>query len=113
VKECFCGCGRTISRFPLGLRSMNRRGKQVSDRLAFVREHGFPGDTAERVPGLVDWCNDGDAIVAELAAAVHGDIDPAVVAEEPVRHWQAAGRELESLIKGRRAVEAQQRGESD
>ena len=93
MKQCFCGCGRTIRRFPLGLRSMNRRGKQVVDRLAFVEAHGGR-DHSE----FAEWLEAGNVIAAELATAVHGEADPRAIEEGEVRDWQATGREIERTV---------------
>jgi hypothetical protein len=96
AKDCFCGCGRTVSRFPLGMRSINTRGRQVVERL--VRN-----ETAlERAPvpsrdgdDIGMWFAQGDAIVRELAAVTHGEADPRLLDERYVRQWQSQGREIE------------------
>lgn len=90
MKSCFCGCGRTISRFPLGRRSINRRGDQVAKLLASMKADA--GDD----PNLATWYAEGDSIVAELESALHGDLDPRSLDESPVRHWQKTGREIEA-----------------
>ena len=98
MKHCFCGCGRTIPRFPLGMRSVNRRGKQVSERLEFAVAHG-----ARDTPELSEWCDEGDSLVGALTAAMHGDLDPRTLDERRVRTWQAMGRRFEALINRRYA----------
>jgi hypothetical protein len=93
--ECFCGCGRKIPKFPLGIRSINTRGKQVTERLAFVDD--WPHLKNES-PEIGEWVVQGKAIVAELEAAVHGDSDPRVLEEGPIRDWQTQGRNIEGFI---------------
>lgn len=92
MKSCFCGCGRTISRFPLGMRSINRRGALVSERLATTRESA--GDHAE----LSGWYAEGDLILEQLKAAMHGEINPRSLDEKAVREWQRAGREIQGSL---------------
>lgn len=38
ARDCFCGCGRRIPKFPIGTRAMNTRGKQVSERLSLIED---------------------------------------------------------------------------
>jgi hypothetical protein len=89
AKDCFCGCGRTVPRFPLGTRAINTRGHQVVDRLRWAEEHGGRDE-----PELAEWFEEGDGIVATLAGAMHDEIDPRTLDERRVRQWQAAGRDL-------------------
>ncbi len=44
---------------------------------------------------LEAWFGDGWIILEELQAAVHGDVNPRTLDEEPVRRWQEHGWELE------------------
>jgi hypothetical protein len=82
------------------MRSINRRGKQVSDRLGFVVEWvPNPSETE-----MFMWMDEGQEIKAELAAAMHGEIDPATLDEPRIREWQATGRYLETEIKRRIAA---------
>ena len=78
MAECFCGCGRQVSRFPLGIRTINKRGELVAQRLAwanaFENEDGkhvgdfeLPGEEGEGT-----WLDHGTALVAMLATIVHG-----------------------------------------
>jgi hypothetical protein len=91
AKECFCGCGRHISRFPLGNRSINGRGRYVTERLEWVRA------IAPDEPEFPEWCQHGEEIVRKLRAAMHGEIDPRTLDEREVRHWQAYGRNIERV----------------
>lgn len=86
---CFCGCGQTVPKFPLGVRSVNTRGRQVAERLAYGL--AMPGDAED----FANWLEGGTAILVELRAAVHGDLDPRAVSEPAVRHWQAYGQNIE------------------
>lgn len=90
AKECFCGCGRSIPRFPLGTRSINTRGAQVADRLAWAEENGV-----RSAEGADAWFEEGAEIVATLAGAVHGEIDARTIDEGWVREWQSFGREAQ------------------
>jgi hypothetical protein len=93
ASECFGGCGLTIPRFPLGLRSINKRGKLVSERLAWAEA---VADANQKSP---EWVEDGRAILAELRGAMHGEIDPRMVEEARVRHWQEYGWGIEIAAK--------------
>lgn len=93
--QCFCGCGATIPRFPLGIRSINTRGEQVKLRLDWANDV-----YAERSEGLEPWFAEGAEWVAGLAAAVHGELDSRSLDEAAVRHWQAYGRNMEKVARG-------------
>lgn len=92
MKSCFCGCGRRIPKFPLGMRSINRRGALVSQRLAETHENA--GDH----PELAGWYTEGEEIVGQIQAAMHGQVDPRSLDERPVREWQRAGREIQASL---------------
>ena len=89
MKQCFCECGRTVRRFPLGMRSVNTSGRLVRERLEWATEICADLDPA--------WVQRGKTILLRLRGAVHGEIDPAQVnpLEPEVRRWQSYGRELE------------------
>jgi hypothetical protein len=116
--QCFCGCGRSISRFPLGIRAINRRGKLVVERLEWARAH--VGEDGEP-PGRPEWLASGDEIVVMLRAVVHGEPDPeleetqnAMLAnrakpaldglEVRTRRWIEEGRAVEALVVPRGAM---------
>ena len=70
---------------------MNKRGRLVVERLAYGEAMvGNADETAE-------WVEDGYAILAELRAAMHGEMDPRSVEESRVRHWQKYGRGIEAI----------------
>jgi hypothetical protein len=97
ARECFCGCGRRIPKFPLGMRAMNKRGRQVSERLSLVEdENSHMIDENEEIAA---WVEAGQGFRSELVAAMHGELDPSLVAETPIREWQAEGRNIERFIK--------------
>lgn len=100
MTECFCGCGRSVPRLPLGIRTINKRGKLVADRFewayAHVNEEGkhigefeIPGEEGEGT-----WLEHGTTLIAMLKTIVHGevgeDITDAAHAEElAARHKSA------------------------
>jgi hypothetical protein len=107
--ECFCGCGRAIPRFPLGTRAMNKRGRLVREQLAWAQV--VAGDLEQ----YAEWYEEGDEIVATLAAAMHGEVDPRSVNEEWVRHWQEYGRHLQvaAAMHGMPSINEWLRDQSD
>jgi hypothetical protein len=68
------------------MRSINTRGRLVAERLAYGE--AMVGEVEE----MSDWIEDGYNILAELRAAIHGEIDPRSLEEGRVRHWQKYGR---------------------
>jgi hypothetical protein len=98
AKACFCGCGRTIPLYMMGLRTFNTRGKQVAARLAWMRdglaETGEPADA-----GTQQWLEEGDEIVGVIARLVHREADPRSVDESAIREWQTEGRAAEQRMK--------------
>jgi hypothetical protein len=62
----------------------------VSERLA------YGAAMVGEAPDMAAWFEDGRRIVAELRAAMHGEIDPRSLDEDRVRHWQEYGRNIES-----------------
>lgn len=93
--SCFCGCGRNIPRFPLGIKAINTRGRQVSERLAYAQ--GCLQDQVDQ-----SWESEGLAIIETLRALMHRDIDrgqfDSILDGSAVRRWQAYGREMEPLL---------------
>lgn len=89
--QCFCGCGKRIPKFPLGIRSINKRGQQVRDRLEWAAANGV---TPASSPDLTGWFEDGHEIAQLLAGAMHGQVDPMTLDERSIRAWQAEGRSL-------------------
>jgi hypothetical protein len=79
------------------MRAMNTRGKQVSERLSLVEdENPHMIDENEEI---ATWVEAGRRFRSELADAMHGDLDPSLVAETSIREWQAEGRNIERFIK--------------
>jgi len=91
MKECFCGCGREIPRFPLGMRSLNKRGALASERLSWAE--AVLGDEPPD-----DWVEEGEEILGVLRCAMHGELDPRSVNEEWVSRWQAWGQKMETAV---------------
>jgi hypothetical protein len=115
AKECFCGCGRKVPRRAvLGAGPVNTRGRQVRDRLHKMEyEYGIPRDVDDDTAA---WYAEGDEIVADLAAVVHGELRPRDVDERWVREWQAVGRQAERSYlarMGKIGRAARERGLSD
>jgi hypothetical protein len=73
MAECFCGCGRAVSRFPLGIRTINRRGKMVSERLEWARAYEDDTELFRQ-----EFFKDGSQLVAVFRTTVHGEVDPEV-----------------------------------
>jgi len=77
------------------MRSMNTRGRQVSERLAWAEDHR---SFLENEREFVDWFEEGLGIQTALKAAMHGEVDPATLPERPIRDWQAVGREVQHTV---------------
>jgi hypothetical protein len=103
VKECFCGCGRRIGKFPLGQRSINKRGQLVAERLAYaraMRDRPKPDAIAEEAwaeihHGDPDWYEHGEEIIAGIRAAMHGEADARALDPDESGEWLAYGGNAE------------------
>jgi hypothetical protein len=73
MAECFCGCGRTIGRFPLGIRTINKRGTMVWEQLAWAT--AYASDTELIRPVFLE---DGNQLVALFRVVVHAEPDAEV-----------------------------------
>src|SRR4051794_15571785 len=93
--DCFCGCGTRVPRFPLGMRSVNKRGELVLDRLQWARR--VLGD--EPPEDFDTWYEEGEEIVNAIADAMHGDRDVRELDERAIRHWQEYGRSMERVAR--------------
>jgi hypothetical protein len=87
--KCFCGCGRSVGRWPLGVRSVNHAGQDVTERLAWAR--AVFGDHVD-----ADWADEGDRHIEAIRYAVHG-ISRELLDVSEVQRWQAYGREMEVI----------------
>jgi hypothetical protein len=93
----------------LGLRTYNTRGKQVAERIAWMRDGlAAAGETPDAE--AQEWLAEGDDIVTLLASMVHRQADPRTVNERAIRDWQAEGRAAERASKRRSVQRAAQFG---
>lgn len=105
MKECFCGCGRTVGRFPLGQRSVNKRGQLVAERLAYalaMRDRPRPDGVAEEAwseihHGDPEWFEHGGQIIADIRAAMHGEADTRALDPDESGQWLEYGRNAEAI----------------
>lgn len=88
--RCFCGCGRKVPRFPLGLRSVNKRGRRIAKDVALIE--GLLG-SGLRSPNAEAFVEDGHGIEAKLAEAVHARTDPGPGTEAESRDFMRRARE--------------------
>ena len=107
MKHCFCGCGRRIPRFPRDLRGMNKRGREISERLAWALDLAIapaPGASAPRIGAVqagadrAQWAKEGFSHLAELRDAIHGARPSDSVPESPSERWLAEGQYLELIV---------------
>jgi hypothetical protein len=100
MTECFCGCGRSIGRFPIGNRSINKRGVLVAERLAYT--YSTVADPSGDVLG--PWVAEGKAVLSEIEFAQHVDDDEVSLKRDldPDRssRWLEDGRGIEALMIG-------------
>ena len=122
MKQCFCGCGRDIPCFPLGIRSINTRGRLVAERLDWGAAHA---EVLRGIVGVEDvngWLDHGSVCRAMLQTIVHRDVadelegndelerwplalamretDAVDLAQEQTGDWLKSGRELEAIAIG-------------
>lgn len=109
AKECFCGCGRAIPRFPLGSRSANTRGRLVAERLIwFSALWKEPADAASATDeNLEEWFEDGFERLDEIRDMLHGDVDPALVDPRASSDWLKYGRGIDVVFQGLRLSDSQ------
>lgn len=88
--RCFCGCGQRVPRFPLGLRSINKRGLRIAKDVALIEDLLGRGLQS---PNAVAFVEDGHVIEAELAEAVHARDDPGPQVEAASRDLMRRTRE--------------------
>lgn len=88
--RCFCGCGERVSTFPLGMRSINKRGARISTDVALI--DGFLRQGL-RSPNAEAYVRDGHELIAELAESVHTGTDPGREVETESRDFLRRTRE--------------------
>jgi hypothetical protein len=91
MKQCFCGCGRTTPRFPLGLRARNKRGALV--RAHVERVERLLADTSISSPSAEAFIDEGREWMAAIAEAVHARQDPGPDVEQGTRDYMRRGRQ--------------------
>jgi hypothetical protein len=87
--ECFCGCGRSVPRFPLGLRSVNKRGARHAADVSKIQRLL---DAGMRSPTAEAYVADGEEIMERIALAVHGRTDPGPEVETASRAFLSRTR---------------------
>ncbi len=88
--KCFCGCGETVSRFPLGMRSVHQGGGRISKDVALIDGYLKSG---LKSPNAEEFVSDGHALMAELAEAVHSGTEPGQEVEQDSRDFMRRARE--------------------
>jgi hypothetical protein len=81
------------------MRSLNARGRQVNELLAWAE--GEFGTEPVNDRRFLSWRDEGDAFAQQLAAVIHGDADPGAIDESRIRAWVALGRETERALQRR------------
>ena len=71
--DCFCGCGRQVPRFPLGLRSVNKRGATHRKDLETVSQYLELGANSPNGEAFAVACQ---AVMDQIAGCVHAQTDP-------------------------------------
>jgi len=88
--KCFCGCGRKVPAFSVGMRAINWRGRRIAKDVA--RIEGLLG-SGLRSPNAEAFVEDGRRLVEELAEAVHTRTDPGLAVEAESREFMRRARE--------------------
>jgi hypothetical protein len=86
----------------MGLRAYNKRGEQVVERMAWLRDGLAKSGEAPDGEAAV-WLEEGEEIARLLAGMVHREIDPRTVDERAISRWQAEGRAAEREERRRQA----------
>ncbi|MCW2751673.1 MAG: hypothetical protein JWR83_2783, partial [Aeromicrobium sp.] len=89
-------------KFPLGRRSINKRGQLVAERLAYalaMRAQQPPAGLEEMFAeinhGDQEWYDHGEQLLVSIQAAMHGDADPRALDPDESGQWLAYGRNAE------------------
>jgi hypothetical protein len=97
TEECFCGCGVSVPRFPLRMRSMNTRERLMVERLVWYQ--AIFG-TQPVTDNLDQWASDGWRMIrGELMPAMHGEIDLRSIDSKPSAQWLKYGRGIDRVAQ--------------
>lgn len=97
MATCFCGCGQPVGRLPLGLRTVNRTGGQLTGRLETAQELA----EQTRSPSAVDFAMEGRSLRARLAEHVHARRPPPAELAKELSDWQRRGRTFDPMTLDR------------
>lgn len=93
--ECFCGCGRKVARFPLGVRSINKRGARIANdatQVELLLQRGMQS------PNARTYVAEAREALGALATAVHESKDPGPAVESQTRELLAWGRKVPAKL---------------
>ena len=90
--DCFCGCGQSVPRFSLGVRTTNKHGAIIRGEVE--RVEGLLAETSIQSPPVERFIEDGHRWMKVLAAAVHRRKDAGAQAEVATRKLMREGRNL-------------------
>jgi hypothetical protein len=88
--DCFCGCGRKVARFPLGIRYANWRGRRISKAVAPIENLL---DDGLRSPNAAEFVQEGHELQEAIASAVHTGRDPGPEVKAASRKFLTTARE--------------------
>jgi hypothetical protein len=81
--ECFCGCGQSVPRFQLGVRTTNKHGAIIRGEVE--RVEGLLAETSIQSPTAERFIEDAHGWMEVLAAAVHRRKDAGAQAKVATR----------------------------
>ena len=83
MATCFCGCGQKVKRLPLGIRSINTRGRLVAERLAWARV------VPEQDEMVVQLIAEGEQELYLIRAGIHGHLDIHQLDPDATTEWMS------------------------
>lgn len=93
-----------VKMFPLGMRSMNKRGRLIAERIAWADEIDDEANEkfqhfAETIlqEPLSESIDNGRLYLVYIRDAIHGDMDPGMVDPDQSGEWMKSMRDLEAL----------------
>jgi hypothetical protein len=91
AKECFCGCGRSVS---FGRKRLaNSFGRQMDERLALFKGSVERTPDPEHDPELRELIAAGPRLRENIRARVHGDIDRDQMLKDEALEWMKRANE--------------------